>query len=110
MYKRLKRLITSDVKLIKDTCWYDSVEKIDGFKFYTKRPFSNSYQWHAVIGLEYTYEILSLIQDGIKNKRKAILIEIQSGWGRERVYIWRGSFKKAEKQIFEMIKELQQQY
>jgi Xanthosine triphosphate pyrophosphatase len=102
--------IRSDIELRYDTCWYGKTEKIDGFKFYSKRPLSKSYQFHSTIGLEYTYPIYSLIQDGIKHKRKAVAIEVGLGFGYETIYIWKGSFKKAEEQMSQMIKKIQQQY
>jgi len=102
--------IKSDIEIKYETCWYGKDEKIDGFRFYSKRPFSRSYQWSATIGLEYTYPILSLIQKTIKERKKALMIEISHGCGYERIYIWKYSLKKAEQQIFKMIKELQKQY
>ena len=110
-WRRLIKFIKSDIELRTTTVWdLDGKEKIDGFYFMSKQPFSKSYQWHAAIGLEYTYKILSHIQNGIKEKKRGILIEISRGMWYERVYIWRGSFKKAERQIFDMIKEIQHQY
>jgi len=37
-------------------------------------------------------------------------IEVSGGAWREDIYIWKGSLKKAEKLIFEMIKQIQEQY
>lgn len=105
--------VKSDVELKYTTCWYDEnglVEKIDGFRFYSKRPFSRSYQWCGSIGLENTYGIISVLQQARKERKKAVLFEIRVGSGVEILHIWRGSFKKAEEQIFEMIKKLQVQY
>lgn len=106
--------IKSDIEIKFETCWYPEgdklVNKIDGFKFYSKNPFSKKYKYHATIGLENTYTILSLIQDGIKNKRKAVRLDVTGGWGREYIYIWKGSYKKAEDEMFKMIKLLQEQY
>ena len=93
-----------------ETCWYNGVEKIDGFKFYSKKPFSRSYQYHSTIGLEYTYPILELISNAIKDKSIVVQLEIISGWGKEYVYIWRDSLKKAEKLMLKMIKQIQKQY
>lgn len=102
--------IKSDIELIYETCWYGNAEKIDGFRLYSKKPFSKSYQWCGVIGLEYTYKILSLIQNAIKKNNKAVILEIDHGIGYEKIYIWKGSLRKAEQQIFSMIKEIQRQY
>ena len=103
--------IKSDIEIKYETCWYGKDEKIDGFRFYSKIPFSRSYQLSGTIGLEYTYQILSLIQKTIKERKKALIIEISHGCGvYERIYIWKDSLKKAEQQISKMIKELQKQY
>lgn len=102
--------IKSDVELKTQTCWYGKEEKIDGFCFYSKRPLSKSYQYHASIGLQYTYPVLNLISEGVKKKRKAVMIDISSGWGREKLYIWNGSLKKAEKVMQDMISKIQEQY
>ena len=93
------------------TVWgLDGRERIDGFYFYSKKPFSRSYQWHATIGLENTYTILKAIQKAIEIKARALPIEINGGLGIERVLIWKGSLRKAEKQMFEMIRKIQKQY
>ncbi|MBD1379085.1 hypothetical protein [Metabacillus arenae] len=110
MLKNLIWFFKSDIQLKTDTCWYGKDEKIEGFYFYSKRPFSKSYQYHSVIGLNYTYDLLFLIQDAIKNKRKAVLIEVSSGYGIEKVYMYKSSLKKAEKQMLKLIKEIQEQY
>ncbi|HLR72032.1 MAG TPA: hypothetical protein VK085_11475 [Pseudogracilibacillus sp.] len=102
--------IKSDIELKTTTVWMDGKERIDGFYFYSKTPFSKLFQWHSSIGLENTYTILKAIQKAIKIKARVLPIEISSGMGIERVYIWRGSLKKAEKQMFEMIKKIQKQY
>lgn len=108
--KYLTWFIRSDVELKTETCWCDGVDRIDGFKFYSKEPFSKVYQYHSTIGLENTYNILFLIQNAIKNNKKAICLDITSGCGRETIYIWRSSLVKAEKQIMEMISGIQKQY
>lgn len=112
--KKLLWFIFSDVKLIHTECCDiindEMKNRIDGFYFYTKYPFSKSYQYHSAIGLNYTYEILKSIQDSIKQKQRALLIEVSVGMGIERIYIWKGSFKKAEKQMLDMIKKIQEQY
>lgn len=108
--KEILWFIKSDIEIKYRTCWYGKDEKIDGFRLYSKRPFSKAYQWSGTIGLEYTYQLLSLIQRTIKEKRKALIIEISHGYWYEKIYIWKGSLKKAEQQIFKMIKELQKQY
>ena len=110
VFDSLKWYIESDVELKVETCWYGKEEKIDGFKFYSKRPFSKSYQCHATIGLENTYGILSLFQKTIRNGGRAAQLQVSSGWGREDIYIWKGSLKKAETPMFEMIKEIPTQY
>src|SRR5690554_2666419 len=102
MIKRLLWYIKADIILKTDSYWYNGKNYIDGFYFYVKRPFSKSYQWHAVIGLENTYNILKLIQESIREKKKALILDIQSGLGYERIVIWKGSFKKAENELFKM--------
>ncbi|WP_442636532.1 hypothetical protein [Rossellomorea marisflavi] len=110
LFEEIKWYIKSDVEVKYETCWYDRVEKIDGYKFYTKKPFSKSYQYHATLGLESTYNILNLIQKTIKTKRKAAHIQVSGGLGRENVFIWKGSLQKAEIQMLDMIKKIQKQY
>lgn len=110
MLNRIVWFMKSDVKIETQTCWYERTEKIDSFMFYTKKPFSKAYQYHAAIGLEYTYKILELIQRGIRDENKAIHLAINSGMGRENIYIWKSSLRKAEEQMFSMIKEIQGQY
>lgn len=108
----LIRYIKSDVKLVTEEFWdhVNMEKKIDGFRLYSKDPLSNAYQVCGVIGLDYTYKLLELINDAIKNKRRAIRIDLSHGIGYERLFIWKGSFRKLEEQIFEMIAELQKQY
>ncbi len=111
LLKEILWYMRSDIRLKTTTIWdLDRKERIDGFYFQSKRPFSRSYQWHATVGLENTYKILSLIQSAMKEKKKGALIEITGGMGRERVVIWKDSLAKAESLIFEMIREIQQQY
>lgn len=105
--------VKSDVELRCTTCWYDEnglVEKIDGFRFYSKRPFSTSYQVCGNISLESTYDIISLIREAIEKRRKAVALELRVGAGTERLFIRKGSFRKCEEQLFEMIKQIQAQY
>jgi hypothetical protein len=105
--------VRSDIELEYTTCWHNEnelVEKIDGFCFYSKKPFSRSYQWCSTLPLEATYPVLSMIQEALKERRKAALLEIRSGLGVERMFIWKGSLKKAERQLNEMIKQIQKQY
>jgi len=101
--------VKSDVELQIKTDWFKGKRYIDSFYFYSKKPFSKSYQYHSSIGLENTYKVLELIQKSIKRKSKALL-QIYGSLGREDVYIYKGSLKKAEKQMFEMIKKIQKQY
>lgn len=111
--KELMWYVKSDVELKYTTCWYNEnglVEKIDGFRFYSKRPFSRSYQWCGTIGLENTYGILSVLQQARKECKQAVLLELRVGLGVERLHIWKGSFLKAEEQLFCMIKKIQEQY
>lgn len=110
MVRNLLRFMKSDIEIHYDTCWYGKENKIEGFYFYSKKPFSKTYQWCGTIGLDYTYEILSLIQSTLKENKKALLLEISHGSWYERIYIWKGSLKKAEEQIFNMIEEVQKQY
>lgn len=102
--------IKSDVEIKYETCWYGRENKIEGFKFYSKKPFSRSYQYHATIGLDNTYKILKMIQDTRKEKMRALMLQVGRGMGYEKVYIWKGSLDKAEKLIFNMIKKIQEQY
>lgn len=108
--KNLLWYIKSDIELKLETCWYDGVEKIDGFYFYSKKPLSKSYQFHSTIGLENTYKILSLIQKAIKNKKRAIHLQVACGLGTENIYIWKGSLMKAEELMQTMIKQIQKQH
>lgn len=101
--------VKSDVELQTKTYWLKGKEYVDSFYFYSKKPFSKSYQYHASIGLENTYKVLELIQKSIKRKSKALL-QIYGSLGREDVYIYKDSLKKAEKQMLEMIKKIQKQY
>lgn len=101
--------VKSDVELQTETYWFKGKEYIDSFYFYSKKPFSKSYQYHASIGLENTYKVLELIQKSIKRKSR-VLLQIYGSLGREDVYIYKGSLKKAEKQMLEMIKRIQKQY
>jgi len=101
--------VKSDVELQIKTDWFKGKRYIDSFYFYSKKPFSKSYQYHSSIGLENTYKVLELIQKSIKRKSK-VLLQIYGSLGREDVYIYKGSLKKAEKQMFEMIKKIQKQY
>lgn len=101
--------VKSDVELQTETYWFKGKEYIDSFYFYSKKPFSKSYQYHASIGLENTYKVLELIQKSIKRKNK-ILLQIYGSLGREDVYIYKDSLKKAERQMLEMIKRIQKQY
>lgn len=114
MFKELSAdilgFIQSDVELKLSTCSDNGVEKVTGFKFYSKAPLSKSYQYHATIGLENTYKILSLIQNAIKHKNRAVQIQISSGIASETIHIWKGSLKKAELQMEDMIKQIQVQY
>lgn len=103
--------IKSDIELKTTTLHgLDYKERIDGFYFRSKRPLTRSYQWHATIGLENTYQILKAIQESIRDGEKALKISISSSMGDEMVYIWKGSLKKAEKQMLEMINKIQKQY
>lgn len=109
--KGLLFYIKSDVRLTTEDYWdIDRKNKIDGFKFFTKSPLSKMYRWHGTIGLEHTYGVLKLIQEGIKNKSKYVSITIHSGLGTETVKLWKGSLKSAESQMMDMIKEIQNQY
>lgn len=102
--------LRSDIKIRTHTCWYGNVEKIDGFSFISKSPFSFSRQWSREIPLDYTYPLLALIQDAMENRKRAVVIEISFGIGYEKIIIWKRSLKKAEKQLFDMIRKLQEQY
>lgn len=111
MLKKILWYIRSDVELMTTTVWgIDGKKRIDGFYFYTKKPFSKSYQWCSTVGLEYTYPILSLLQSSMKEKKKAFVLKISVGMGYERMVILRSSYKKLENQMTDMIKQIQQQY
>lgn len=111
LFKRLLWYLKSDIELGTTTVsGSDGKERIDGFYFLSKKPFSKSYQWHETIGLENTYNILDLIKSSIDQKKKAAVIDIVGSLGRERIVIWRGSLKKAEKLLFDMISKIQKQY
>ena len=53
---------------------------------------------------------MSLIQNAIKHKNRAVQIQISSGNASETIHIWKGSLKKAELQMEDMIKQIQVQY
>lgn len=100
----------SDVELKTETVWgLDNKERIDGFYFRSKKPFSRAYQWHGTLSLVSTYPLLSRIEYGIKNKKNIGLV-LSGNMGTEKVILWKGSLKKAEKLMLEMISELQKQY
>lgn len=110
MIKRIKRFCSSDVELRTEAYWEDGKEKIDGFYFLSKKPFSNAYQYCGTISLRDTYPILSLISESIKQKKKGMLLAIRDGRAHEKIIIWKGSLPKAEKLMLDMIKEIQKQY
>ncbi|WZL56094.1 hypothetical protein SP3_00035 [Bacillus phage fHSPT3] len=110
MIKRIKRFCSSDVELRTETYWEGGKEKIDGFYFLSKKPFSNAYQYCGTISLRDTYPILSLISESIKQKKKGMLLAIRDGMAHEKIIIWKGSLPKAEKLMLDMIKEIQKQY
>jgi len=110
IFEYLMWYIRSDIELVTTTVWgIDRKERIDGFYFRSKRPFSNAYQWHGTLSLLSTYPLIKSMDKAIKNKRNLSFV-INSGLGREKVTIWKGSMKRARELMFEMVKKLQEQY
>lgn len=111
MLKKIRYFIKSDVELHCRNIWEDGVKRIDGFNFISKKPFSNSYQYHAPLTLECTYRMLKLIQRSIKENKRSLTFKINHGMScSESITIWKSSFKKAEKLMFDLIENIQKQY
>ncbi len=80
----------------------------DSFTFYSKQPYSKSFQYTASMPLDATYKILKLIETGIK-KNQTVQIIINSGMGTERINIHKSVLKQAEKEMLEMIAKIQKE-
>lgn len=104
--RQVKWFVRSDFDLM--ICFHEDTKKINGFYFYTKKPFSSRYQEHNELGLENISGILDSIREGIKSRRDVYVM--LPGDKCERVKIWKGSLKRAERQLLLMTKMIQQQY
>jgi hypothetical protein len=80
----------------------------DSFTFYSKQPYSKSFQYTASISLDATYSILKLIQTGIK-KNQTVQIIVRAGMGTERINIHKSVLKDAEKEMLGMITKIQEE-
>lgn len=94
MIKRIKRFCSSDVELRTETCWEGGKEKIDGFYFLSKKPFSNAYQYCGTISLRDTYPILSLISEAIKQKKKVCCSLLEMEWFMRRLLFGKEAYQK----------------
>ncbi|QZA69563.1 hypothetical protein 035JT004_64 [Bacillus phage 035JT004] len=110
LLKRVSRYIKSDVELGTTTVWEDGKQRIDGFYFYSKAPFSRSYQYHGAIGLDYTYLVLQKIDESITKNKSGLQLTIRDGPATERIKIHKGSLQKARDLMYQMIEEVQKQY
>lgn len=93
-----------------DCSYYEGKMKVytDGFTFYSKQPYSKSFQYTASMPLDATYKVLKLIETGIK-KNQTVQIIVNSGMGTERINIHKSVLKDAEKQMLEMIAKIQEE-
>ncbi|UPI13215.1 hypothetical protein [Bacillus phage SBSphiJ6] len=110
LFRRVARYIKSDVELGTITVWEDGKQRIDGFYFYSKAPFSRSYQLHGSVGLDYTYPVLQKIDEAITKNRSGFQLTIRDGSATERIIIHKGSLWKARNLMYQMIEEIQEQY
>lgn len=108
--KKIKWYVKADIQLMTEKCWYGKEEKIDSFYFYSKQPFSKAYQYHAPIGLQDTYRVLTLLQFAIKKKSKVVRIGVRGRMGKETLSIHKEVLRKAESDMLEMIENIQKQY
>lgn len=110
LLKRVVRYIKSDVEMETTKVWEEGKQRIDGFYFYSKAPFSRSYQYHGSIGLDYTYPVLQKIDEAITKNKSGFQLIIRDGPARERIKIHKGSLQKARDLMYQMIEEVQKQY
>lgn len=110
LFRRVACYIKSDVELGTTKVWENGKQRIDGFYFYSKAPFSRRYQLHGAVGLDYTYPVLQKIDEAITMNKSGFLLTVHDGLATERIKIHRDSLWKARNLIYQMIEEIQKQY